>query len=80
MFWLTVRQSSARMPPVSPEFGFHDQYAQLMSSVPAAMSMVPLLSKSPDRYEVMASNQMTSFGSCNLVPNSPTQIGAMLSS
>src|SRR5215471_9394779 len=33
---LTVSQSSARMPPVSPEFGFHDHHVQLKSLAPSA--------------------------------------------
>ena len=48
LFWFTVFQSSARMPPVSPELGFHDQNVQLMPWLPAAMSLVPLLSRSPE--------------------------------
>jgi hypothetical protein len=30
----TVVQSSLRMPPVSPEFGFYDQNVQLIPDVP----------------------------------------------
>src|SRR5262245_4987696 len=33
---LTLVQSSARMPPVSPELGFHDQNVQLKSLAPLA--------------------------------------------
>jgi hypothetical protein len=32
--WLTVFQSSFRMPPVSPEFGFQHQNVQLMPLEP----------------------------------------------
>ena len=45
----TVFQSLARIPPVSPEFGFHDQYVQLTPCWPAARSTVPLPSRSPLR-------------------------------
>src|SRR5258708_4058158 len=45
----TVLQSSARMPPVSPEFGFHDQKVQLMPCLPAGISDLPSLLKSPPR-------------------------------
>ena len=34
LVWLTVVQSSLRMPPVSPELGFHDQYVKIIPVTP----------------------------------------------
>src|SRR5436190_10254956 len=42
LFWLTLVQSSCRMPPVSPELGFHDHQVQLMPAPP--VTTVPLRS------------------------------------
>ena len=74
LFRFTVVQSSFRMPPVSPEFGFHAHQDQLGPSSPASIFNCVV---SPPRYLVMASAQSTSLGSDSLEPHSPTQIGAI---
>ena len=63
--WLIVVQSSLAMPPVSPEFGFHDQYVNDIPFTP-----VPV-------YAIRFCSQILSLGSWSVVPNSPIMIGAM---
>src|SRR5215831_10225963 len=65
---LTVSQSSARIPPVSPEFGFHDHHVQLKSLAPSA-DVDP-------RYVSMVENHCWSDVSSSRDPNSPSRTGA----
>ncbi len=66
---LTEVQSSFRIPPVSPELGFQDQNVQLMLSAPYwAVGR---------RYCASALSHFWSTVDCRVVPNSPTQTGAM---
>ena len=60
--WLMVYQSSSAIPPVSPEFGFHDQY---VNDIPFAV-----------RYCIKVLSHCTSSGLARVLPNSPSMIGA----
>ena len=62
---LMLVQSSSAMPPVSPEFGFHDQYVKDIPFTP-----VPV-------YAISFSSHTLSCGSARVLPNSPIMIGAM---
>src|SRR5207237_747177 len=59
----TVRQSSSRIPPVSPEFGFHDQKVKLIPREAIKLASV--------------SSHCLSLVVSYFVPNSPRRTGAV---
>src|SRR5258705_1912096 len=62
-FWVLIEyQSSSAIPPVSPELGFQAQY---VNDMPLAF-----------RYDTSDVSHCTSSGLANVLPNSPTMIGA----
>ncbi len=65
----TVDQSSLRMLPVSPELGFQDQKVQWNESAPYV--------DVDRRYVTSALSHFWSTVDWSVVPNSPSQTGAM---